>query len=93
MNSPPLLLRHLHVDLVRPRQTKLEARPLLDRLVARLEIAHFGLEAGVALLQTQVLGAPFMQLSIRLPKRATSRPYPTPERVLQQHDECEKDQD
>src|SRR5512145_3319976 len=77
----PRTVHDLEEDLVLPDHAELEARPLLDRLEALLQIAHLRVECGVACLERVVLLALRRELPVVLPD-AHPAALAEPERVL-----------
>lgn len=68
--------RDLYEDFALPDKTEVIARPFLDRIVARLEITDFGLQAGIARLELGIEIALGEQLLIELPHRGPASPCP-----------------
>jgi hypothetical protein len=89
--APAHLLRHLDENLAFLDHAQLVAGALLDRLVARLEVAHLGIERGIALFQLLVDLALRLQLAVVIPD-AEPAALAQPQRILQQGDEDDQHQ-
>ena len=87
-----LFLRNLHKDFVLLDQAKFEARPLLNCVIAALQIANFRVKAGIALLQLLIDFPLRLQLSVDIPD-AKPAALAQPQRILQQGDQGSQHQD